>query len=375
MTEPAAPPPAEFEGARPSRFGRQSALGLLVGLLLVAFAAYTAFWFYVRDQAETIVARAIEDQREAGYDLTWSAMSWGGFPGRVTVSFNDPAVAAPGDYGGWRWAGEGLQLALWPFDFQTVYIDLIGDQRFAQPGRRSAAMDGETMAASITYDQRGAITALSVTAREVSAHADGARVADIPVLRARVRRDEDADTYRLTANMERPRFAGISDEDAPERVVARGALSSADAFMLYRGVDPRALAAWSEASGRLVVEEACFVWPSTDETGAADAIAVAATAAEESCFSTPGPAVSGEGDFRLDAQGRWNGQLSLSAREPRAAFERLGGLGVLPVNTAAQAGAVAESMAGGGVLSAPVTVRNGGVYFFLIRLATLPQAY
>lgn len=355
--------------ARGERGMARLAVMWLLGLAgLGAGGGYGGLWYYVHGRAVVQTEAFIENWRASGFRVSWSSMRSGGFPGPVTVYFEDPVIAAPAYLGGWTWSAEGLDLALWPHDPNALMFKPQGEQSLLAPGRPEMRGRAEGMVARLRSDARGMVRELSVSAREGFAAADDARVADFDALRARARRVDD--TYVLTAALERPRMAGVSEASAPARAVAQAEVTAASALEPYRGLDARTLSAWSAAQGGVDVRSACVAWADDEADGAPRR----RRRADDDCDDIEGPALDLTGDARLDRAGRWNGEFTLAAREPAAALAHLAELGAIDARAARNAGAMAQAM-GGGAVRIPLSIREGALYLFVFEVGAIPDAY
>ncbi|MCG8441323.1 MAG: DUF2125 domain-containing protein, partial [Caulobacterales bacterium] len=71
----------------------------------------------------------------------------------------------------------------------------------------------------------------------------------------------------------------------------------------------------------------------------------------------------------------WDGRLRLTAREPARVFARLAELGFLDEEAARQVGAVADSMAQDGAVTAPVRLSRGAIFFMGLPVGMAPPAF
>lgn len=374
------PLPDDLRHARPARPGRSFAIGGALAVALLAGGGYSALWLYVRDQAEDILADQIAGLEAQGYQTSWSGVRWGGYPGRVHVTFDEPSVIAPRHAGDWSWSAGELRLSLWPWAYQTIYADAEGEHVVRAPGREVTRISAEGLSGMAAFDNRGGLNAAWLSAGPAHADVAGARVAELEAARIDVRRSADGGSYDIEAHADRPRAQHLAPGAAPARARADATILAGDVLVAFGTLDERALSAWSSEDGALQIDEACVSWePRRGDAAlvlATDQPAQPAPLPEGSCFAVEGPALGLSGALSLDAVGRWNGQLNLQAREPSEALARLAALGVMSESDARQAGAVAQMAAGeAGAMRVPLQVREGGLYLSFIALAELPRAF
>jgi len=81
--------------AAPPRKARRRGLFAPFIIALIFVAAWCAGWFWLRIQAEQRMDAASASLKSRGYDLSWSARSFSGFPFRLNVTLADARVAEP----------------------------------------------------------------------------------------------------------------------------------------------------------------------------------------------------------------------------------------------------------------------------------------
>lgn len=370
----------EVRSPRPGRPGGALRLGGLAFVLLLALGGYTAFWFYVRDQAEDILAAQIAALEARGYQTNWRDVRWHGYPGRVSVTFGEPEILAPSHAGEWSWSAERLRLSLWPWAYQTIYADAAGEHVVRAPGRAITRLRAEGLTGMAAFDASGGLNAARLNSGPAHAEVAGARVAGVDGARLDLRRTEDGNAYEIEASAERPVSRDFAAGAAPARARAEASVAQADVLAAFGSLDAPALAAWADANGALQIDEACLSWEGELQS-AALALASAEPAAspalpEGGCFAVEGPALGLSGALALDPVGRWNGDLRLRARDPGDALARLAALGVITADDARQVGAMAQMAAGdGGDMTLPLQIREGALYFLAFPVAELPRAY
>ncbi len=81
--------------AAPSRKARRRGLITPFVLLLAFASAWCVGWFWLRGQAEQRMDTAAASLKSRGYDLSWSARTFSGFPFRLDITLADARVAEP----------------------------------------------------------------------------------------------------------------------------------------------------------------------------------------------------------------------------------------------------------------------------------------
>lgn len=87
---------------------RRILLTILVGFVLLAGGAYTAYWFITANILEDIVASWVEQRRDEGYVVEVAQPHVTGFPTAFHMDLGEPVIEAPLHGGGWRWEGSRL---------------------------------------------------------------------------------------------------------------------------------------------------------------------------------------------------------------------------------------------------------------------------
>jgi len=97
-------------------------LAVAVLLLVAAAAGYAVYWQSAARTLERGIADWAEQQRRAGYEISYRAPEIGGFPLHLEARIEAPEIAAPPGELAWRWRGPALYLHArpWaPLDFET----------------------------------------------------------------------------------------------------------------------------------------------------------------------------------------------------------------------------------------------------------------
>ena len=85
----------------------------LVGVLLVAVAAYTAYWYRAADNVRSGIDRWVQDRRTAGWTVALGTPEITGFPISLEVLFQTPQISDPRSR--WHWVAPNIRAraALW----------------------------------------------------------------------------------------------------------------------------------------------------------------------------------------------------------------------------------------------------------------------
>ncbi len=118
---------------------RLIALFALLAVLLAGLAV-TAYWHWSAERLAWLIALWTEQQRAAGYEVSYQGPEIGGFPLELVARFEEPAITSPQ---GWRWQGPALtgRAKLWnPF---TIHVEASGRHYVA---RREGKPPSEVLA-------------------------------------------------------------------------------------------------------------------------------------------------------------------------------------------------------------------------------------
>lgn len=112
--------------ARGGRKGNRAPI-IFLCIILVVLALYTAYWFVVRTQVERLVDDWISTEREAGAEIEYAGKSFGGFPYRVSMEFEDFKYRPAGQ--GTVWEGERLQATMLAWNFYHYILRSPGQNK------------------------------------------------------------------------------------------------------------------------------------------------------------------------------------------------------------------------------------------------------
>lgn len=98
-----------------------------LALFIVIAGGYSVGWLLAADTARDIVRDWAAEQREQGYEVTWSALETTGFPGMINVVLSDPQVRFPKTNGGGGWATRKLTISARPWSPTELTVDAAGE--------------------------------------------------------------------------------------------------------------------------------------------------------------------------------------------------------------------------------------------------------
>lgn len=116
----------------------------LLIVILVAAAAYTAYWFIGAHGLKTAFESWFEDRREDGWQADYADLSVRGFPNRFDTTFTDLAIADPST--GWAWEAPFFQLLALSYKPNSVIAVLPPESTIATPAERMTLTTSDTKA-------------------------------------------------------------------------------------------------------------------------------------------------------------------------------------------------------------------------------------
>ncbi|MEL6257548.1 MAG: DUF2125 domain-containing protein [Pseudomonadota bacterium] len=151
MTQPHSSNPG-----RPRNWGWRIVPFMLVGIL---FAAYSAYWFWLRGELDAGVDAWIAEQEAAGGEIAYASKTLDGYPFRFVLNVEAPVIRQPN---GGAWSGEALQVVADPFDLLWRFARGGGGKVIARaPGENRLNLDwpfDETDDFIATLDERSALS-------------------------------------------------------------------------------------------------------------------------------------------------------------------------------------------------------------------------
>lgn len=137
---------------------------VLIGLILAALGAYTAYWFYALDEAKKGFDRVVAAERARGNDLTFASAEWNGFPIRIGVDLTGVTYRA----GGLDFEADTMRVEAMPWQPSHPLVRAVGNVRLAwrDPGMPEAhAARPGLLLASVRFDLSGAFQGADVELR------------------------------------------------------------------------------------------------------------------------------------------------------------------------------------------------------------------
>ena len=312
-------------------------------LFALLFAAYSAFWFYMRGELDKGIDDWISEQRATGADVRFSAKKLGGYPYRFALTVDDPVYADPAQ--GLRWRGEQLQLVMQPWNWNHVIGRSVGANEIETPEGVFDIQLGRKSVGSISWDETS-IRRISITLDEADLQLDDKPLGKVAGFEFHLRPAEDnPDTLQLVTQWQSIRFdqplvpsaAMLGDDVQASRML----VELTDAFPTM--TSPAGLSGWD---GRVRIAQFLLNW---------------------------GPAKLGlKGDFGLDACGVPDtGNIDLRLDDVPALRSAMHEARMLDMKTGAALSFLEDASKDGGFAS--IGFRDGGMYMGFIRLGDLPQ--
>jgi hypothetical protein len=93
---------------------------VLVIVILLAIAGYTAFWFHIRSEAEANVTAWVQERRDSGDTIQYAALDFGGYPFRIEATATKPVFGRTSGSRAWTVEGESLRVAAAPWNLGHI---------------------------------------------------------------------------------------------------------------------------------------------------------------------------------------------------------------------------------------------------------------
>lgn len=330
----------------PPRPRRIRWIALPVLLLLLLSAAYIAWWLNAASEFRNRALTWMDDRRAEGWRIEFAEVTRRGFPLKLGLRFDKPAIGAPD--AAWRWTASRVLLSMPVFYAGSVRLAIKGDQAVevtgaSEPGAKPRKYSGRAERFAFDLLPGGWIPNGRLAIRDLEMQGEGpGESLTLPRLDLVSRGDPAAATdptkssyaVQFTARgMRLPQYLKVPlcSEIAHLKLDAK-LLGGLDA-----GPWPYALATWRDDGG-----------------------AVEATRLMLACG---GLKVEGEGTFALDPAGQPIGAMTARIQGYEAALDDLAAEKVISAHTAATAKILLRAMArssgeGVPVLSAPVSIQD-----------------
>ncbi|MGV8997398.1 MAG: DUF2125 domain-containing protein [Parvibaculaceae bacterium] len=98
------------------------------GIALV-FAVYSVYWVIAAQKLRAGIERASAQENSAAIDTDWSALTLGGYPYRISLTFTKPLADAPEAPEKWSWTADSLEADFLPYNLRHVVLKVDGEQR------------------------------------------------------------------------------------------------------------------------------------------------------------------------------------------------------------------------------------------------------
>jgi hypothetical protein len=323
-------------------------------VFLVAIVGWSAWWVYGSRQIGQRMDAQAQALRAAGYTVSWSDRSVGGFPFRYAVKLGDVQLGEPAGWGLSAPSAEAYASAVWP---DVIVFSTDEPLTIYRPGRPALVVRGEEVRASLGGLRRNE-TRVSLVGRDLvlgTQGADLATFAEVSRFEAHMRRAAD-NTAEVSFRIHEATPAGDTllarvAGGRPVTVALEGELTNAD--VLYGGDFDGMLSRWSAAGGYLSIEEGGI-------------------AAESALVSLRPSAIT------ADAAGFARGDLRLTLARATDGVLALGEIGVLPPETAAVASGLAAAQSAvttGSGVDVTFEFHDGETWFGPVPLGPAPRLY
>ncbi|MBO9544289.1 DUF2125 domain-containing protein [Caulobacter sp.] len=331
--------------ARPSRKARRSRLFTPFILAAVISGGWSYGWFWIRGQAEQRMDAQAADLKSRGYDLSWSARTFHGFPFRMNVDLTNARMSEPT---GWAVRAPILKGEAEIFDL-THWV-LVADQGvvLTRPEAGDVTITGQALRASIShvteYPPRISVEGAKLT----FAPAPGTKPfqlvsADKMQLHTRSGPDDQGAVF-FKADGAKTAFTGLLGRIAQDKTASMLLETRLSHVSQLRGRNwEAAVKRWSEAGGQITLQQSQIL--------AGDA---------------EGKIKSGV--LSVDSQGRVTGSLNAALKERTMPGQ--------PIRTPEQAvAAAAQAMGAEPVIEADLKFDNGRTYLGILDTGPAPTVY
>lgn len=106
---------------------RQRLIALFaLSAVLLAGLAVSAYWHWSAERLARLIALWTEQQRAAGYEISYQGPEIDGFPLEHVARFKDPVIVSPQ---GWQWQGPTTTGRAWLWDPFTIRVEASGRHR------------------------------------------------------------------------------------------------------------------------------------------------------------------------------------------------------------------------------------------------------
>ncbi|WP_454717044.1 DUF2125 domain-containing protein [Caulobacter segnis] len=331
--------------AAPSRKARRSRLFTPFILAALIAGGWSYGWFWLRGQAEQRMDVQAADLKSRGYDLSWSARTFHGFPFRMNVDLTNARVAEPT---GWAVRAPVLKGEAEIFDL-THWV-LVAEQGvvLTRPEAGDVTITGQALRASIShvteYPPRISVEGAKLTFTPAPGTKPFQLVsADKMQLHTRSGPDDQGAVF-FKADGAKTAFTGLLGRLAQDKTASMLLETRLSHVSQLRGRNwEAAVKRWSAAGGQITLQQSQLL--------AGDA---------------EGKIKSGV--LSVDDQGRVTGSLNAALKERTMPGQ--------PITTPEQAvAAAAQAMGAEPVIEADLKFQNGRTYLGILDTGPAPTVY
>jgi len=143
-----------------------------VRLMVISFVlaatlllGYVAYWWIAAERLQSAVLGWVEARRAEGYTVAYGSMEREGFPIRLRLALNDPALASAAVAAPWSWSGSRLVVEIAPWAPLNITLRTNGPQTVKTAGPEGPLVYSGTAAmvsASITSDRSLPVRAIAI---------------------------------------------------------------------------------------------------------------------------------------------------------------------------------------------------------------------
>jgi hypothetical protein len=289
-------------------------------LVLVAIAAWSGAWLWLRGQTAARMDAGVAAAQQAGYRITWKARVIGGYPFRLDVTLTDASLREPS---GWALDAPRIEAEAYAYAPTSWLIAATQGLTFVRPEGGPVAVKGELIRASLSHFAARPPSFSFEGVKLAFEPAGGARpfwlaAADRVEFHLRAGPDDEGGVFASVAGG-RTRPGGLFARIAGDRPVSLEWNSTLSRMSAFAGRDwPDAVRRWSAAGGRMSVRKASLI------AGEAQAAVTSGT-------------------LGVGRDGRLVGTLDANLRQAPRALAVMAEAGVMPPETAQTAALVAQA--------------------------------
>ncbi len=338
-------PPAR----KPNRLG----LYLPFILLVVAMLAWSVFWFWAKGETARRMDLAVAGFKAAGYEITWSRRTLGGYPFRMDIALTDARVREPA---GWMLEAPRLEGEAFMQSRGHWMLAAPLGITFVRPVGGAVAVRGELIRASLgALDKRPpsfSFEGVKLTFTPAAGAQPFALAgADRVEFHLRAGPDDEGGVF-MTLKNGKAAAGGLLARIAGDKPVAVEWNSTLSKMSAFTGSDwPSAVRHWSAGGGQMTVRKAGFT--------AGDAL-VGASA----------------GKLAAGSDGRLTGVLDVTLRQAPRALALMGEAGLIAPENAQAAAVVVEARQGGAdTARATLNFEAGQTTLGPVAIAPAPRVY